>query len=343
MSNMAEYARIFETGVNDEWVEKRKAASSELEKWFEALSPAAAVKCASSIASSLVGDRRLPEDISAAGETAIQRHASSFVRSAEQEELQIKVVISAAVIDVVNKITAGGGMTSRDALAAAFWSALSFQRPLEQVKLEKLRQDLLVASRTRVLKVADATRKRRPIPPIGQVNISQDATEGGKVNNAFSRAIEPMITAMRDNADLDREELDFLWWLLSDRSDVLGEALGGMSNTVRAVVAGFDASVKLRKLPTEAHRNIVLRNISDGEPLSLTQLIEQLGERRTKLSKKLGSPPSEEAAVFPLIRAIATGNSDATPSESLTPSEWGARALLEGSIQHLQVGTAAGL
>jgi hypothetical protein len=344
MSNMAAYARIFETGTSDEWVEKRKNAASELRKWFEALSPQDAIKTASAIATSLGNGSSLPEEISTIGEEKIQKQASSFVRSADQGELQIKVVMSAVAIDIVSEVPTGRGWTAADALAAAFWSALSFQHPLEQSKIEKLRQDLLAASSARVLLVADAARTRHSVPSIGPVNIDQDSAPGAKVNQAFSRAVAPMVTAMCDNAALDREELDFLWWLLSDRSYILNEPFAGMSDVVRAVAAGFDAAAKLRRLPGDAHRNIVLRNVADGEAVSLAQLLEKLGERRAIIAASLGAPMTDAPAVFPLMTAIATGSSDAAfAARELSPREWGARALLEGALHHLQPGAAGGL
>ena len=153
-----------------------------------------------------------------------------------------------------------------------------------------------------------------------------------------------MISAMRENAVLDREELDFMWWLLSGRSELLDEPLDSLPGAVRAVAAGLDGALKLRRLPADAHRNIVLRNIENGEPLSLMELIELLGERRTKLATNFGSIKADESAVFPLMAAIKTGSTDACASEEKrTAWEWGGRALLEGAIQHLRKGTANGL
>ncbi|BCG86889.1 hypothetical protein MesoLj113c_29990 [Mesorhizobium sp. 113-3-9] len=345
MSNMAEYARIFDTATGDDWVEKRKLAVTDAKRWMGELSTSQAIKIASGIAAAVAGSA-LPSEIVAAGEQKIQNHASSFVVSADEGELQIKVVLMAAAIDVVShRPAAEGGWGSADALAASFWSALWFQAPLDQPKIERLRQDLLSASRERVLQVASDARRRRAVPKIGPVNIAQDSVAGTKVNTAFTRAIEPMVSVMRENAALDREELDFMWWVLSDRSDSLDEPFAAMPEATRAVVAGFDASAKLRKLPADAHKNIVLRNIVSEEKLALLELVKQLGDRRAALVEHLQTPLVAEApAVFPLIDAITTGSSKVPfAAEKLAPSEWGARALLEGAIRHLQVGTVGTL
>lgn len=344
MSNMAKYALIFGTGTDDDWVTKRKQAASDIVDWLVGLTPKGAVATAGAVSASIQGDKSLPKAIADIGEAKIQAHAPSFVRSHENGELQIKVIIMAAAVDLVDAQPSESGWSAPDAMAAAFWSALSFQQPLQEAKVEKLRTDLLAASRRRVLLVANSARKRRPIPMIGAINIDQGSAAGAKVNNAFSRAVEPMMTAFQENAALDREEIDFLWWLISDRSDILDESLVGMEPAVRAVVAGLDAAAKLRKLPSDAHRNIVLRNAGGGDPMSLPDLIAALGDRREKLAANLGSMPADVQAVFPLLRAIG-GASGAAPHAglSMSPEGWCTRALLEGSIHHLQAGTTGGL
>ncbi len=345
MSNMAEYARIFETGTGDDWVEKRKLAVADTRTWLKALSTLEAIKLAADVATAIADGSPLPDVIANVGEQKIQSHASSFVRGADEGELQIKVILMAAVIDVVEeRPVVDGGWSTGEALAAAFWSALSFQTPLAQAKVERLRQDLLIACRTRVLHVAAAARVRKLVPAIGSVAINQDSPSGAKVNTAFSKAVDPLVTSLRDNAALDREELDFLWWVLSERSDSLDEPLAAMPDETRAVVAGFDASAMLRKLPATAHKNIVLRNVRDGGELSLLELLEQLGDRRNGLAERLRPHLSESSAVFPLVYAIASGDSDSPfAREKLKASEWGARALLEGAIHFLQSGKVSSI
>lgn len=344
MSKMGEYARILNTGIDDDWVEKRKRVVDDLKLWYAGMTHAAAISNASSIAASINDGSTMPEAIAIVGETTIQKHASSFVRSDGEGMLQIKVMLFAAAIDFVNEADEGGGWEIADALAAAFWSALWFQPVLNQCKVERLRQDLFEASRARVLRSGATSRRRRAIPSIGPVNIDQNSELGTKVNNAFSRAVEPMLVVVRDNAALDREELDFLWWLMSDRSDILEEPLQGLPNAVRAIVTGLDAAAKLRKLPADAHRHIVFRHVDDSEAFTLAEIISQVEPYKEKITVHLNEIPNDCAAVFPLIKAIVSGTVDLSMVEAkIRPSEWGARALLEGAIHNQLTGTAGGL
>lgn len=341
MSNMAEYARIFETGTDDDWVSKRKQAVADVAGWFRGLSTIEAIRAAAAIAQAVAGAEELPGEIVSLIEAKIQDHAPSFTRDSTEGGLQIQVVLMVAAIDTIDNVAGGNGWTPVDALAASFWSALWFQSSLDRPKLERLRSDLLAAGRRRVLNVATAARKRRPLPAIGPVNISQDSVPGQKVNQAFAKAVEPLLTVLQENAALDREELDFAWWLLADRSDSLEKPLSAFEGAVRAVVAGIDAAARLRKLPADAHRHMAMRNVADGVPSSLIEIVAALGEDRAKLAAAIGPVIADAGAVFPLLGAIATGDSGAAlANEKFASTQWGARALLEASIHHLESGTA---
>jgi hypothetical protein len=288
------------------------------------------------LAGSLASGTSLPEAIANEVAGHIREHAPSFVRVDAFGDLQVTVVACVAALSLVSSDLTGGGWTCPDALAAGLWSALWFQQPLSEVKLEELRLDLLSASRVRVSKVAQSARLRREVPEIGPVTIDQNSLNGSKVNNAFARAVGPMVGALRDNAALDREELDFMWWLLSERSELLDEPLAVLHGASRAVVCGLDAAGKLRRLPANAHRDIVLHKVSGTERASLGEVLDMLGERRNRIAQGLGTRAKECADVFPLIFAICEGaTSHPFSAEKLAPSEWAARALLEGAIHRL--------
>ena len=343
MTRMAEYVRVFTTGADDVFVEKRIAAAEGMKSTIRTWTPLQAVEFVAGLSAANFGLDPLPEAIAGGGEQLIQQHASSFVRSAAEGDLQIGVVFAAAIMDVLQDPPASDGWSAADALAASLWSALSFQAPLAQEKVENIRQDLMNAARGRVSTTAHKSRQRREVPPIGPVTISQDSQTGGRVNTAFSKAVEPMVSAIRDNAALDREELDFLWWLLADYSELLSEPFSQMSNEVRAVVRGFDAAAKIRRLPSDGHRHLVLRSIADDNKLTLQEILAATGERREKLALKLVVPDGELKTVFPLALSVLTGSCAASGDIPRTVHEWGARALLEGSILRLLGGGAGKL
>jgi hypothetical protein len=190
--------------------------------------------------------------------------------------------------------------------------------------------------------IAERSRKRAPVPEIGPLALPEAQPTGTKANAAYRKATEPLVKALRENAELDREELEFLWWTIEDWSEVLDGRRADADPLVRAVVAGIDGASKLRRLPASGHRNVVLRGVPAGSPATLTALLAALGDHRAMLAKSIDSDRIRESATsFPLLAAIASGDVDrAGAGIERDAREWGARALLEGGI--LQVATLRG-
>lgn len=145
---------------------------------------------------------------------------------------------------------------------------------------------------------------------------------------------------MRENAELDREELEFLWWTIEDWSITLGGRLSDANPLVRAVIAGVDGASKLRRLPASGHRNVVLRGVSAGSPATLSALLTVLGDHRATLAKAInvGRVDQSSATVFPLFAALASGDINRSGADiERDAREWGARALLEGGILQVRM------
>jgi len=335
MNKLAEYALLFGAIVNDDWVEKRRKAVADILQWIAKFSAQDAIRHASDLANAMGNVEKLPSATSALIAGKIQEHAVSFVASSESDELQIKVLLAVAVMDLFDQELPTSQSEVADLLAAALWSALSYQLPIEETKSENVRRDLLEACRARALSAADAGRERTQVPAIGVVTISQDSPAGLKVNQAFRKAVEPMVVALESNAELDREELDFMWWLLANHSDSLDVPLAALPSPTRALASGIDAANRLKKLPGHGHRHIVLRDVLDGEPIALPELLAAITDHRENLAAAL-PPPAQAPAVFPLLYAIANCSSEAEfSSQRRSLADWGARALLEGSVARL--------
>lgn len=337
MSSMAEYARILSTGVDDDWVVKRKQAAAKITQWYRGLTTLDALTAASALSSAISGTYSLPNQLAIKGEATIQEYAPSFLRDGENGDLEILVVMLSAAVDLVSEDSRNGGWNAQQALAAGLWSALWFQIPVTQAKLEKLRTDLLKASRDHVLAAANSSRSRRDIPQVGPVNIGQDSASGQKVNTAFAKAVQPLLDALLENAALDREELDFAWWLLSDRSDTLDRPFRQFENGPRAIITGFDAALRLKKLPADAHRHMVQRNIEDDGEMSFDEILNAFGSDQAKIASIVKSPLENLTSVFPLLASIQTGKTtELIAGQKFGAREWAAKSLLENAIYQLQ-------
>jgi hypothetical protein len=333
MSAMAKYVRIFWPDPKDDDVHRRNAAVSTIQAWISDFDdPWAAIRLASALADSVADGQARDEFATKAEQAIVGAGSAAFVR--EGHDLEIIVVSLVSVLNLVQQKPSSDGWTTVDALAAGLWSALSFQPTVAEEPIELLRQEVLVASRDRTMLIAEQSRIRAPVPEIGPLSIPENQPTSGRANTAYRKATEPLVKALRENAELDREEIEFLWWTLEDWSEALGGRLSDADPVVRAVIAGIDGASKLRRLPASGHRNVVLRSVSAGGSVALAAVLTALKDHRATLAKSIDTDRVDQAqTVFPLLSALASGNPDRVGADvERDARDWGGRALLECGI-----------
>lgn len=333
MSVMAKYVRIFWPDPKDEDVSRRNKAVVSIQSWMSALDAWSAIKLADALTAA-VGDGKARDEFALQVEQAIVAAGSdAFVRAGH--DLEMNVVVLVAALDLIRPQQEDGEFwTATDALAAGLWSAMSFQQPVGQEAVELVRQELMTAARERTMRLAEKSRVRAIVPEIGPLSIPENQPTGSRANTAYRKATEPLVKALRENAELDREELELLWWTIEDWSDCLDGRLSDAAPVVRAIVAGLDGAAKLRRIPATGHRNVVLRGIPAGEPASLDAALKALGDHWEKIANATDKVRVAEApSVFPLLSGICGGKVDKRAAAiERDARDWGARALLERSI-----------
>ena len=335
MSIMAKYARIFWAEPTNADVAARNRSVATLRNHFGTLRPRAAIAVAAALVGALDGVK-LPPELSKTIEKAISDESPAF--ELPGQELQGAVCGAVAALDSVRNAPVGdSGWSAPDAMAAALWSGLALQDALDSALVEVLRTDLLDACRDRVRTVAKRARDRHQVPDVGTLTISETDPVGGKPQAMYKRATAPVVKALKENADLDREEIDFLWWALGDHSDLFDCPLAEKGEMSRAVAVGIEGASKLRRLPSDGHRHVVLRQIGDSESLTLENVIAKLADDRARLAQGFtDSWAMEHPSVFPLINALPTGGKLQVSSIALDARGWGTRALLEAAIIRLE-------
>ncbi|WDH19920.1 GTPase-associated system all-helical protein GASH [Pseudomonas chlororaphis] len=334
---MAKHSRIFWTEPQDDQVRRLNQAVTEVQVWMQSLGPAGrAIELAATIARAF--EKGTPNDeLATIVEKAIVASGSdAFVR--QGNDLQITVVAVVSALDLVRKSSIGeDGWGAVDAFAVACWSALSFQRVVEKENLEVLRSELLSAAQERTREVAEKSRERAEVPEVGLLSIPDSTPPNARAKTAFRSAVEPLVKALRENAELDREEIDFLWWRLGDWSGILEKPLSTLSDINRAVVAGLECGTMLRRLPSAGHRNVVLQGVSVEKTFNLAELTDELQAEKSKIVESIDQDKVSSAAeVFPLLYSMVSGNIDFLGSETARSTrDWGGRALLEASVLQL--------
>lgn len=337
MKNLALHMRISNLSPTDDEVNSRLAAGTALAStWAKHKSPVAALERAQHVAAALWCDSP-PAALAAEVEAAVQVHSSSFLAS--DRPLEVGICAAVAVSSVLESKFNGDGFSQTDLFATALWSALSFQPALHDAKREAMRVEILNGVRDRAMEASDMARTRSAVDDFGAFAIAE--SDETKTTANFKKATGDTIKALRRNALLDREEIDFLWWTMVARSRVLKKPMQAIDEPIRAVVAGIEAAQYLRRLPCEVHRELVLRSLNDNLPLNLQELIAALGESRETIAAAYLVPAAaaKQPMVFPLLNSIETGVVDADgASIKRSPEDWGGRALLEAGLLRL-VGT----
>lgn len=338
MDNIAVHMRITGVTVRDEDVDSRRAAATSLKNsWAKENKAGAIVAKAADIAKALGGDGYPSPELGAEVQGAIQKKSSSFLY--EERPLDIGVCAGMAMVSLLDGDPGTGGWTTSDVYANALWSALAYQPALLADRRENLRREVLDTATTWSTTSAERARARVDVPDPSAVKIAIDANSA--VTNNVKEVMTSTIAALRRNAALDREEIDFLWWTQLGRSRLLNKQLSLINEPTRIVAAGIEGARMLRRLPCEVHREIVLRTLDQNPELDLGELIAALDDDRALLgAASTADAVVENPTVFPLLHALVTGEIDESgASVKRHVSEWGERALLEaGLVKMMQKG-----
>ena len=232
MDSLAVHMRIVGTQVSNEDVNTRKSAITDfLAEWGKTRSIDQSLATASAIAQAL-HETQAPAALGLEVQAAVQKHASAFLY--EESPLEVGIVAGMAFIQYVKpELQPMTEWTTGEVLSAALWSALSYQAQIADPKREALRIEVLNTAETKASQAAEASRVRSPVNDFGELEITAPAppaadaaeTPAAKITSNFKKSTAATIAALRRNAALDREELDFLWWAQLNRSRLTGKSL----------------------------------------------------------------------------------------------------------------------
>ena len=332
MADVARHIRIFDKDPSDDFVEKRSAAIMAMgETILKLKSYDDYFQVADDVARALESDRfRVPDDRAIQVEEAIRAHSSAFTR--EGQDLQILTCLMLAVLEAVKNAQSSATAWGRgEIIAVSMWLSLGAQTPRKEPKLEALRTELLEASRDLVNRSAERSRNRVAIPdPAVKITEFFDAKVAESVNNGLLKSIE----ALRQNAALDREELDMLLWSLGDWSALQQQHFRQLPMQIAAVTAGIEGSKMLRRLPSEGHKHLVLRRVVDDSERTATEFAASLGDG----ARPIRGAYSEHGYVrkFPhVFRLLAAISGEHVDTQSLGNRDWGSRAMVEAMALRL--------
>ena len=330
MVDVAKHVRIFDTQPSDDLVDKRTIVISALaEKFLKYKSYQEHFGLINDLVKAVEHDSfALLDKRTSEVEAAIKAQSSAFTR--DGQALQIITCLMLALLKTIDEAPATpAGWSSPEIFAVLLWLGLSLQKPRAEARIEALRSELLIKAKELVTKTSETARNRQTVPdPTTKLT---ELTDAAKVAEAISKSALKSIEVLRQNAALDREELDLLWWTLGEWSSVQGQRFAALPMHTAAVTAGIEGAALLRRLPSIAHKQLILKHVDDGDAQTLTNLIETLGERKDAL--RLAIPQSEYAKAYPSVFALTAGIlGEVANTQAVGVREWGARAIVEAVV-----------
>ena len=218
MDNLPAHMRISTLTPSNEDVDARRATIGELSAaWIKINNVDAILAKAGMIADALGGDGKPHRDLGTEVQGALQKHASAYLY--EERPFDVGICAGMAAMSLLRGAPSTHGWTVADVYSNALRAALSFQPTLEAEKREKLRREVLTEARDHSQASAEKVRDRIDVPDLGELDVT--IAEGAKPTTNFKKATVATIEALRRNAALDREEIDFLWWVQLNRSRLL--------------------------------------------------------------------------------------------------------------------------
>jgi hypothetical protein len=323
MTHVAAHIRIFDPDPTDDLVAKRTAAIAEIEKKLsESRSVDEILRSANDLAYAAEPDGSFSAGMSQMIEAAIQESSEAFIAEGRAMEMLVCGMLS-ALKSLGGAGSISGRTTVNDVFALGLWSALSFQKKRTDAKLEQLRTELINSAYAHCMKSASRSRERLVVPDVEFKGPEPfDAAGIEKALKPFGNAI----LDLRANAAVDREEIDMLWWVLSDWSLILDRRLSTDKVAASAAVAsGLEVGFLLRRIPAPAHRHLAFRNVPFGKSMTLQELLTAVGQDRSALAAafKADVRISQCPAVFPLAHALQTGVAKDATRRSTGPSRIG--------------------
>ena len=298
--DIASLVRIFEPHPIDEFVDKRSRAILQIKDKLKGKAVAVSLANANAIAMAFA-EGPMPDPLGAEIESAIKNESSSFIR--EDQDMQLLVCALGAAQLLIDE-QKPNDRSVPESFILALLAALAQLGPHTKDQVELLRQRFVTSARDFLETHAAAARARLTVPAFDPAVGGAEETVGtyaAKVKNAASKTINPLIA----NAALDREEIDLLWWALSDWSDTLKQKISRLPHGAAAMVSALEVVQKLKRLPAAAHAHIAVRHVR-ADRIGNSEFRDSLKEYKKAIWEQLGAPEkrSPYAYVFPIIQSL---------------------------------------
>jgi hypothetical protein len=306
--------------MDDDGIERRVEAIKKISGRLRRRTRSSELLSMANQAVQALTDNELNADELSAILKIMEKSAPSFVYDDSQAN-QVSLLFVLGFADAID-VGPNASAANMSLLATAANCALAYLSPLGDPAREDLRRDLLGLTRRKA--EAEASREREPIPDLSPENTTE------------------VIARLGRNAGKDREEIDLLWWVLNDWSQLGDFQLSTSPPELAAVYSAIETSALMYGPGQRAHRDIATRHVRGAEERCEPgefALATQPARRAARLALSSGLSSIEaNQAVFPALAIVTMDEADeavpagATAGHGYTVSDWCRRLVEELSL-----------
>lgn len=333
-SSIAQHLLIFRAELDDDFVDKRIAAIDEIAGRVGKITAANELLDLTTLIVSAFDGRSPDSKFLTEAAQSITASSSSFMLK-DDNRLEVYAHLILGILKTLRTAKPDGKRThSTAALACALSQGLSFASNPADSKWAHLRDELWKAADDFATQNAELARNRLPTPP----SVKAD----GETSDTSLRA---QIKVLRENTDLDREEINLLWSAMVDRSKFVSGRRSSAIPVVAAVISAMDLASLLVRPCAPAHRELACFHLPSGEHNPTLEDFKVAGtEIGTALANLLGTAVAlvrKNPLVFPIAWLVL--HESGADRDSITAAglkydrrfslqEWTERALSELSL-----------
>jgi hypothetical protein len=236
------------------------------------------------------------------------RHWSKLFGDLSENALEYRVCCAIALGEILTRDEAEGGIPQEDAQLAGslFVSAMGMRSKVTMRYLQIVLQDLEDVAFSALERTAAARRQRRGLNLQGLDKLEVPGDIPTFWQNLLPQ-LKACIENLEQNAAMDREELDVLWWLHNGFSETVDQPLVALAPGVAALCCGAEVANQVITPPLETVRQMVLhasekgREKSELSELPLEQMVGQWEDRIWNLLAPTDSDLRQVAQDFPAL------------------------------------------
>ncbi len=312
LNKMPEWYRMVSPKPTDEMIGKHKLAVKDLTERFAAAEDyTLLVACTAGVANGFENGFGQDSPLVGAVSECISSHQPAFVPDLSESALQYRACCAVALGEVFkgDEDEEYDFSTAAEVTASFFVSAMGLRPQVTQKYLKVVLQDLRESAVLALERAAGVRRQRQglDLAPLDDIPVPADPA-------SLWEALRPQLKAcfetLRQEADVNREELDVLWWLYNGFSRTFDRPVVGLPSGVAALCCGAELADRVITPPLNNIRQMVLQAIDKKRKKSelsaqpLEKMVGQWDDKTWNLlapsDTGLGQLTQDFPAVLPL-------------------------------------------